>query len=72
MIQWDRYISCYHSALVHLLIIDEAGVLIISVEVHGILLQKVIIIAEVRIPHLPGCLHLPLLLPLLQAELPAP
>ena len=33
----------------HLLIVDEVGVLIVSVEVHGILLQKVIIIAEVRI-----------------------
>ena len=33
----------------HLLIVDEVGVLIISVEVHGILLQKVIIVAEVGI-----------------------
>ena len=33
----------------HLLIIDEVGVLIVSVEVHDIFLQKVIIIAEVRI-----------------------
>ena len=48
-IQWDRYISCYDSSLVHLLIVDEVGVLIVSVEVHGIFLQEVIIIAEVRI-----------------------
>ena len=33
----------------HLLIVDEVGVFIISVEVHDILLQKVIIVAEVRI-----------------------
>ena len=33
----------------HLLIIDEVGVFIISIEVHSILLQKVIIVAEVRI-----------------------
>ena len=33
----------------HLLIVDEIGVLIISVEVHSILLQKVIIVAKVRI-----------------------
>ena len=33
----------------HLLIVDEVRVFIISVEVHSILLQKIIIIAEVRI-----------------------
>ena len=33
----------------HLFIVDEVGVLIVSVEVHNILLQKVIIVAEVRV-----------------------
>ena len=33
----------------HLLIVDEVGVFIIIVEVHNILLQKFIIVAEVRI-----------------------
>ena len=33
----------------HLLIVDEVGVFIINVEVHSILCQKIVIIAEVRI-----------------------
>ena len=33
----------------HLLIVDEVGVFIISVEVHNILCQKIVIVAEVRI-----------------------
>ena len=33
----------------HLLIVYEVGVLIVSVEVHDIFLQKVIIVAEVRV-----------------------
>ena len=45
-IQWDRYSSLYDSALVHLLIIDEVGVIIVGVEVHGIILQIVIVITK--------------------------
>ena len=48
----------------HLLIVDEVGVLIVSVEVHNILLQKVIIIAEVRIHVSLDVFHPPLLPPL--------
>ena len=46
-IQWDRYSSCYDSALVHLLIIDEVGIIIVGVEVHGIILQVVVVITKV-------------------------
>lgn len=39
----------YGSAQVHLIIINEGGIIIISVELHVLVLQVVVIIIEVRV-----------------------